>query len=119
MEIKSINPGSKYNDGISAKHESFSGYQTLFGNRLRETPFRGNSVALAGAKQSFADGVPKQSLGTRNEVPYLHSLLDRGGGMRQGSACTCRNNNPYGRRGSPRANVPVLDHSTTRFHRGV
>jgi hypothetical protein len=38
--------------------------QTLFGNALRETLFRVSSVT-EGAKQSFADGVPKQSLGTR------------------------------------------------------
>jgi uncharacterized repeat protein (TIGR01451 family) len=50
-----------------------SGSQTLFGN-----PPSRNSVSLSlphagkkGAKQSFADGVPKQSLGTR----YLHLAL--------------------------------------------
>jgi hypothetical protein len=54
------NPNQTYNI-------AFSGSQTLFGN-----PPSRNSVSLmlshagdVGAKQSFADIVPKQSLGTR------------------------------------------------------
>ena len=48
-----------------------SSSQTLFGNSLRETLFRLSPGR--GAKQSFADGVPKQSLVRGNEGTFsLH-----------------------------------------------
>ena len=54
----------------SGRSSSFPRSQTLFGNALRETPFRTPvSSNWENAKQSFADGVPKLSLGTRGTRP--------------------------------------------------